>query len=113
MADVQQKATHRVNRAKRMTERESASGGDTFAKKRAQSMLEIAEANGLLNGGKTRMIRGRMPEQLVALAKARTGISSDTELLEAALATLAVNDNYGAWLITQRGSIPKDIDLEF
>lgn len=86
---------------------------DDFGKKRAQSVLELAEAQGLLEGGKGEMVRGRMPLKLVAAAKAKTGIKSDTKLIEVALANLAVADDYGAWLLSKAGSIPKDVDLEF
>ncbi len=59
------------------------------------------------------MIRGRMPEELVAQAKRRTGITSDSKLLEAALASIAVADDYADWLISQRGTVDPALDLEF
>jgi len=58
-------------------------------------------------------VRGRMPEALVNKAKARTGIKSDTELLEVALANLAVADDYAEWLLSRRGTVSQDVDLEF
>ena len=54
-----------------------------------------------------------MPEALVQKAKERTGIKSDTELIEIALANLAVADEYAEWLLSQRGTVNKDVDLEF
>lgn len=54
-----------------------------------------------------------MPEALVSSAKARTGIRSDTELLEVALANLALADDYAEWLLSQRGTLPGDLELEF
>jgi hypothetical protein len=78
---------------------------------RIRELLEIAASHGLLRGSRTKLVRGRMPGALVEKAKARTGISSDTKLLEVALANLAVGDDYADWLISQRGAIPKDIDL--
>jgi hypothetical protein len=54
-----------------------------------------------------------MPAALVAQAKQKTGISSDSKLLEAALASIAVADDYGDWLISQRNTIGPDLDLEF
>ena len=54
-----------------------------------------------------------MPDALVAKAKARSGVQSDTELIEVALANLAVADEYAGWLLAQRGRISKDLDLEF
>jgi hypothetical protein len=59
------------------------------------------------------MIRGRMPEELVAQAKRKSGISSDSKLLEAALANLAVADDYADWLISQRETVDPALDLEF
>ncbi|MFZ0707305.1 MAG: hypothetical protein WAM71_17025 [Candidatus Korobacteraceae bacterium] len=54
-----------------------------------------------------------MPNALVAKAKARCGVQSDTELIEVALANLAVADEYPNWLLAQRGKVSKDLDLEF
>jgi hypothetical protein len=76
------------------------------------AMRAMAVEQGLLKG-KTRTVRGRMPETLVQRARKNTGIESDTELIRLGLETLANQDNYGAWLISQRGTIPPDIDLEY
>ena len=76
-------------------------------------MLMIAEQRGLLRGTRTRVVRGRMPEALVARAKARTGAKSDTDLIELALASLAVADDYPEWLLSQRATVSREIDLEF
>jgi len=76
-------------------------------------MLMIAEQRGLLRGTRTRVVRGRMPEALVARAKARTGAKSDTDLIELALASLAVADDYPEWLLSRRATVSREIDLEF
>jgi len=75
--------------------------------------LSIAEEQGLLSGGRTLTLRGRMPSLLVEQAKRKTGIQSDSKLLEAALAHIVAADDYGEWLLAQRGTISKDLDLEF
>jgi hypothetical protein len=80
---------------------------------RFQEVLSIAREKGLLKGTRTELIRGRMPKALVAKAKARSGVESDTKLIEIALANLAVADEYPTWLLSQQGSISKDLDLEF
>jgi hypothetical protein len=80
---------------------------------RFQDAITIAEQTGLLKGSRTELVRGRMPKALVARAKARTGVQSDTKLIEVALANLAVADEYPGWLISQRGTVSKDLDLEF
>jgi len=75
--------------------------------------LAMAEQSGLLKGTRAQVLRGRMPKALVDKAKANTGAKTDTELIELALAYVATADEYAEWLISQRGTIPKEIDLEF
>jgi hypothetical protein len=75
--------------------------------------LSLAETQGLLSGPRTLVVRGRMPVDLVRAAKRRTGIDSDSKLLEAALANLALADDYAEWLLSQRGTVNPDLDLEF
>src|SRR5690349_13566789 len=94
--------------AKRGHDRSAAVKGDRF-----KSVLVIAEEKGLLRGTRTKVVRGRMPEALVSKAKERTGLKSDTDLLEVALANLAVADDYPDWLLSQRGAVSQDLDLEF
>ena len=80
---------------------------------RARQIVAFARERGLLGGPKTRIIRGRMDPALVERAKRRTGIASDTELIEAALATLVLEDDFGAWLVSQRGTVDSSLDLDF
>ena len=80
---------------------------------RFRDALTIAEETGLLKGVRTELVRGRMPKALVAKAKARTGVQSNTKLIEVALANLAVADEYPDWRISQHGTVSKDIDLDF
>jgi hypothetical protein len=54
-----------------------------------------------------------MPEALVSEAKKRTGIRSDTDLIEVALANIAVGDDYAEWLLSRRGSLDSEVSLEF
>jgi len=68
---------------------------------------------GIVGGDRKRVVRGRMPEALVARAKKRAGIDSDTELIEVALASLAVADDYTEWLLSRRATIDPATDLEF
>ena len=80
---------------------------------RLREVLTIAEQEGLLRGERTQVVRGRMPRALVARAKDRTGIASDTDLIEVALANIAVADEYPDWLLSKRGTAPREVDLEF
>lgn len=76
-------------------------------------VMVIAEQEGLLRGERTQIVRGRMPEALVARAKKRTGINSNTDLIEVALANIAVGDDYADWLLSRRGGVIPEADLEF
>ncbi len=78
-----------------------------------REVMVIAEEQGLLRGERKQVVRGRMPKALVAQAKKRTGVVSDTELIELALANIAVADDYAEWLIARRGAIDREADLEF
>jgi hypothetical protein len=79
---------------------------------RRSAVLETAKDAGLLSG-KSGRIAGRIRKQLVDAAKARSGIKSDTELLEYALARVALEDDFGPKLIAREGRVSRDIDLEF
>jgi hypothetical protein len=80
---------------------------------RLKDALTIARQTGLLGGARTEVVRGRMPKALVQRAKATSGARSDTELIEIALANLAVADQYPDWLLSQQGTVSKEVDLEF
>jgi hypothetical protein len=75
--------------------------------------MVIAEKEGLSRGERTQVVRGRMPEALVAKAKKRSGINSDTGLIEVALANIAVADDYADWLLSRRGAVDREAELEF
>ena len=81
--------------------------------RKLREVMAIANSEGLLHGERTRIIRGRMPEALVRRAKKRTGINSDTDLIEVALANIAVEDDYVDWLLSRRGVIDPEVDLGF
>lgn len=81
--------------------------------RRVGDALSIVELQGLLSGGRTLTVRGRMPSLLVEQAKKKTGIQSDSKLIEAALANIVAADDYADWLLAQRGTVGKDLDLEF
>lgn len=81
--------------------------------RRFSDALSIAEKQGLLSGARTLTVRGRMPSLLVEQAKKKTGIQSDSKLIEAALANIVAADDYADWLLAQRGTVSRDLDLEF
>lgn len=63
-------------------------------------------------GRQTARIGGRVRRDLVAAAKKKSGITSDTELLEYALAKVALEDDFGTKLIRRKGRIAQDVDLD-
>jgi hypothetical protein len=79
---------------------------------RHRATLEQARAAGLMGTARNTRIAGRVPSALVAAAKKRTGITSDTDVIEIALATLALEDDFGAKLVRRKGTVPRDLDLE-
>jgi hypothetical protein len=78
---------------------------------RRRAVIETARELGLLVGENGR-IGGRVRRELVAAAKMRSGIASDTELLEYALAKVALEDDFGTKLVRRKGRIAQDLDLE-
>jgi hypothetical protein len=91
----------------------SAVPGRTKVAREMAEILSLAKAKGLLSGARTLVVRGRMPVELVSQAKRRTGITSDSKLIEAALANIALSDDYAEWLLSQRGTVNAELDLEF
>jgi hypothetical protein len=83
-----------------------------FAESKTRQIRELARAKNLIGGRKRHTVSARIDENLVAAAKARTGITSDTELVEVALATLAVEDDFGEWLLSQGGRLDPDFDTD-
>jgi hypothetical protein len=95
------------------TTRGSKRPGPAVSGRRLGDALSIAEQQGLLSGGRTLVVRGRMPSALVEQAKKKSGIQSDSKLIEAALANIVAADDYADWLLAQQGTVSKDLDLEF
>jgi hypothetical protein len=78
---------------------------------RRRSVVATAKAAGLLAGDNA-ALGARIPHRLVSKAKERSGISSTTELVEYALAKVALEDDFGSKLVARKGTIPADIKLE-
>ncbi len=93
--------------------KQSKAVSSSTSSRRVDDALAIAQEQGLLNGSRSLTIRGRMPSRLVEQAKKKTGITSDSKLLEAALANIVVEDDYAEWLLSRSGTVSKDLDLEF
>ena len=76
------------------------------------AVMTAAEQLGLL-GAKSARIAGRVSRELVELAKRRTGIAADTDLIEFALASVALNDHFGATFLRRKGSVDPALKLGF
>jgi hypothetical protein len=74
--------------------------------------MAAARRSGLLKE-KTARISGRVSPALIAQAKRRTGIDSDTALIEFALASLALEDPFPEAFSAARGKIDPDLKLGF
>lgn len=68
-----------------------------------------AAAAGYLKGQKSERVGGRLPKRLIAAAMKKSGIQSQSELLEYALSKVVLEDDYGKKLLNLKGSIPDDV----
>jgi hypothetical protein len=76
------------------------------------SVMKGAERSGLLKKKSTR-ISGRVSPALVEKAKRRTGIGTDTDLIEFALANVALDDKFAATFKKSRGRVQAGLKLGF
>jgi hypothetical protein len=93
--------------------KKSFAGRDTpMPQPRVHAIMSAAGESGLLRD-KTGRISGRVSPTLVQAAKARTGIRTDTDLIEFALANLAIEDRFAEAFKAARGTIDPDLDIGF
>jgi hypothetical protein len=83
-----------------------------IAQMRSNIRLAQAQAAGLIGAKKNARIAGRVSPELLAAAKKRAGVTSDTDVIEVALATLALEDDFGRKLVRAKGSVPKDLKFD-
>lgn len=100
-----------VGQAK-VARRDSKTGQIVVSKARFEIVMRAAEQLGLLNKKSSR-IAGRVSPALIEQAKRQTGIEADTDLIEFALATVALEDNFSATFKTSRGKIDPGLKLGF
>lgn len=79
---------------------------------RRKAVLAAAEKSGLL-GEKSARIGGRISPALLEQAKKQTGISTDTDLIEFALANVALQDEFSKAFDTVRGTVDPSLKLGF
>ncbi len=83
-----------------------------ISKARFEAVMQAAEQSGLLNKKRGR-IGGRVSPALVRQAKRQTGIETDTDLIEFALATVALEDNFAEAFKESRGKVDPELKLGF
>ena len=100
--------TERVGGAKRRATTKAVASGST----QVEAVMAAARRSGLLHE-KSGRIGGRVSPALVERAKARTGIEADTDLIEFALANIALEDNFAESFKAVRGTVDPDLKLGF
>lgn len=86
--------------------------GARQSKTQIEAVMSAAERSGLLSQ-KSGRIGGRVSPALVEQAKARTGIQTDTDLIEFALANIALEDRFADSFKAVRGTVDSDLELGF
>lgn len=79
---------------------------------RVEAVMLAAERSGLLAQKRGR-IGGRVSLALLKQAKRQTGIEADTELIEFALANVALEDKFAEAFKESRGKVDPDIKIGF
>jgi DNA-binding transcriptional MocR family regulator len=82
------------------------------SKARVEATMQAARQSGLL-GEKGGRIGGRVSPALIKQAKRQTGIQTDTDLIEFALATVALEDHFADAFKESRGKIDPNLKLGF
>ena len=80
--------------------------------KRFDAVMQAAAQSGLL-GEKSKRIGGRISPALLEQAKKHTGNMTDTDLIEFALANVALDDDFGSTFRETRGTVDPDLKLGF
>jgi hypothetical protein len=96
----------------KVVQRDAKTGQFLVSKARFEAVMQAAEQSGLL-GEKSGRIGGRVSAALLKQAKRRTGIETDTDLIEFALATVALEDNFADAFWASRGKVDPKLKLGF
>lgn len=78
----------------------------------ARVAATLSAAAGLTAGIKGKRVSGRAHERLFEAAAERSGLEG-SELIEYALAKVALEDDFAAKLLAREGKVGRDVDLEF
>lgn len=75
---------------------------------RVRHAHELLAQAGILDGPRNARLSVRMQDRLLQAARLRSGIEGESELVTAGLASLAAQEDFGAWLVRQRGTLSDD-----
>lgn len=89
-----------------------ATGRSSVSRARFEAVMQAAEQSGLL-AAKSSRIGGRVSPALVRQAKRQSGIDADTDLIEFALATVALEDGFAETFRKSRGKVDRRLKLGF
>ena len=101
---------HKGEAGQTKLDRETATGQFIVGKARFEAVMQAAEQSGLLRA-KSGRIGGRVSPALVRQAKRQTGIEADTDLIEFALATVALEDSFAETFKESRGKVDPELKL--
>src|ERR1700754_3797495 len=90
----------------------SAAGQVQPSRSRFEAVMRAAEQSGFLST-KSGRIAGRVSPALIRQAKRQTGIATDTDLIEFALAYVALEENFAEDFRKSRGKVDRDLKLGF
>ncbi len=96
----------------KVVQRDAKTSDLTDSKARVEAVISAAERSGLLSG-KSGRIGGRVSPALVEQAKRQTGIATDTDLIEFALATVALEDDFAESFKKSRGKVDPELKLGY
>lgn len=88
-------------------------GGDALTRSRLEFALVELEKSGVMAGARSEKLSARVDPGLLEAARRRTGLRSDSDLINAALAMVAGGDDFGTWLVQQAGRLPEEFELGF
>jgi hypothetical protein len=80
---------------------------------RFDAMLAEARALGYFDDKRTIEVSSRVPAGLLKAAKRNVDVKSNSELVIVALSRLALDDQFGKWLLQHKGTVDPSMDLEF
>ena len=96
----------------KVVRRIAKTGQVAISKARFEAVMQAAEQSGLLSR-KSGRIGGRVSPILIKQAKRQTGIETDTDLIEFALASVALEDNFADAFKESRGKVDPELRLGF